>query len=196
MHATRWFPSLRGSFRHGLEQSVRLACSGRLNARVIISLFATAFGITACQAPSRESSRFVVPLDSVGIRASIDSFGAKVMRANATGDAKLFAETWATDGIMSAPGMPPIHGRDSIVASFRRRAPLPPGAVMTINPTELQILSANWAYVFGVDSLILTPQGATVPVTETSTFLVLLRKGPDGWQNYREVLSANQLHRR
>lgn len=29
-------------------------------------------------------------------------------------------------------------------------------------------------------------------MTETSTFLVLIRKTAEGWQTYREVLSANQ----
>jgi uncharacterized protein (TIGR02246 family) len=114
------------------------------------------------------------------------------MRAEEAGDAELFATTWATDGIMSLPGNSPVHGRDSIVAYFRRRPPLPPGAKMTIHPTELQILGPAWAYVFGVDSLTYTPQGATTPVHKTSTFLVLLRKTSEGWQSYREVLSANQ----
>jgi uncharacterized protein (TIGR02246 family) len=126
------------------------------------------------------------------IGASLDSLGAVVMQANQTGDAELFASTWAQDGIMSTPGSPPIHGRDSIVAAFRRRPPLAPGSSMTIHPTEMQILSPEWAYVFGVDTLRYSPEGAAEPVTETLTFLVLVRKTPEGWQTYREVLSANQ----
>lgn len=57
---------------------------------------------------------------------------------------------------------------------------------------EMRILSAEWAYVFGVDTLTYTPEGATEPVRETSTFLVLVRKTPEGWKTYREVLSSNQ----
>jgi len=128
------------------------------------------------------------------IGASLDSLGAIVMQANQTGDAELFASTWASDGIMSTSGSRPLHGRDSIVAAFRRRPALPPGSSMTIHPTEMEILSPEWAYVFGVDTLRYTPEGSAAPVTETLTFLVLVRKTAEGWQTYREVLSANQPH--
>jgi uncharacterized protein (TIGR02246 family) len=113
------------------------------------------------------------------------------MRANETRDAELFASTWAKEGIMSYPGNTPLHGRDSIVAAFRRRPPLPAGAKVTIHPTELQIINGEWAYVMGVDTLTHAPQGSAPPVTETSTFLVILRKTAEGWQTYREVLTPN-----
>jgi hypothetical protein len=44
----------------------------------------------------------------------------------------------------------------------------------------------------GVDTLTFTPPRASAPVQQTSTFLVILRKTAEGWQTYREVLSANQ----
>jgi len=147
--------------------------------------------VSACQPreqPSGESASF----DTTAIRASIDSLAAKVMRAEETGDAELFASTWASDGIMSLPGSPPVRGRDSIVAVFRKRPPLPPGGKMTIHPTELEILSPEWAYVWGVDTLVYTPQNAKAPIKKTSTFFVILRKTAEGWQSYREALSPNQ----
>ena len=92
---------------------------------------------------------------------------------------------------MAAAGSAVLHGRDAIVEAFRNRPPLPPGARMTVHPTELAVLSADWAYAFGVDTLAYTPPGATEPVIETMTFLVLIRKTADGWKTYREVLTAN-----
>jgi uncharacterized protein (TIGR02246 family) len=154
---------------------------------VVIALLAG-----ACETPEVVSSASAVELDTIAIRASIDSLAANVMRANETGDADLFATTWAADGVMSEPGVEPVRGRDSIVARFRRRPPLPPGARMTIHPTELQIQSAEWAYVMGVDSLTFTTPQSSTPTLETSTFLVILHKGPEGWQTYREVLTAHQ----
>ena len=148
--------------------------------------------ISACQPREQQPSGQSASVDTTAIRASIDSLAANVMRAEETGDAKLFASTWARDGIMSLPGSPPVRGRDSIVAVFRRRPPLPRGARMTIHPTELEILSPEWAYVWGVDTLAYTPQGATAPIKKTSTFFVLLRKTVEGWQSYREALSPNQ----
>jgi uncharacterized protein (TIGR02246 family) len=156
--------------------------------------FALLIGLmsAACQSPVQRTPDSSEALDTTAIRASIDSLAAKVMRANETGDAALYAAVWAEDGIMSDAGSPSVHGRDSIVALFRRRPPLPAGARMTIHPTELQILSADWAYVMGVDTLTFTPPNASAPKQETFTFLVVLRKTAEGWQTYREVLSANQ----
>lgn len=161
-------------------------------ARTHISIVCAVGLIAACQPSTNPPSGEGVAIDTAAIRASIDSLGAVVMRAYETGDAELFASTWAVDGMVSAPGSPPIRGRDSIVADFRRRPPLPPGATMTIHPTEVRVMSAEWAYVLGTDTLTLTPDGAAAPVKEAFTFLVIVRKSTDGWQSYREVLSANQ----
>ena len=145
----------------------------------------------ACESGAEQPVAANAREDTVGVRASIDELAANVMRANETGDAVLFASTWAEDGIMSMPGGPPIRGRDAIVAAFRTRPPLPPGATMTIHPTEMEIMNGEWAYVMGVDTLTHTPPGAAEPVYETSTFLVLLRRTAEGWQTYREVLTTN-----
>ncbi len=149
-------------------------------------------GLAACQQQGQQSPSRGAAVDTAAIAVSLDSLAAVVMRANETGDAELFASTWAEDGVMSASGSPPVHGREGIVADFRRRPPLPPGAKMTIYPSELRVLSGEWAYAFGVDSLKYTPEGAPEPVVETSTFLVLIRKTAEGWQTYREVLTAHQ----
>jgi uncharacterized protein (TIGR02246 family) len=146
-------------------------------------------GLVACQPRGQQSQRAAV--DTSAIQSKLDSLGRLVSQANRTRDAELFASTWAKDGIMSGAGQPLVRGRDSIVAAFKRRQPLPPGAEMTIHPIEMRVLSGQWAYAFGVDSLTYTPDGAGEPVTETSTFLVLIHKTPEGWKTYREVLSAN-----
>jgi len=146
--------------------------------------------VAACQ-PWRASSDALSSLDTVGIRAAIDSLAMRVMRAHETGDAVLFASSWARDGIMSLAGSPPVYGRDSIVAAFRRRPALPPGAKMTIHPTEIRVLSPEWVYVMGVDTLTTPVAGSAAPATATFTFLVLVKKTEEGWQTYREVLSAN-----
>ncbi len=148
--------------------------------------------LAACQPGAPETPSAGVTLDTVGILASIDSLAGRVMLSNQAGDAEGFASTWAADGIMSVAGTPPAVGRDAIVAAFRARPPLPAGASMTIHPTEIRVLSADWAYVMGVDTLRVTPPGAAEPVIETFTFLVLLKKGAEGWQSYREVLTPHQ----
>lgn len=160
--------------------------------RAVLLAIVLGVSLTACPEHEQQHAGQSAAIDTAAIGASLDSLAAAVTRANQTGDAELFASTWAEDGVMSAPGTPPVRGRDAIVADFRRRPPLPAGATMTIHPSEIRVLSPEWAYAFGVDSLTYTPEGAAEPVKETSTFLVLVRKTSEGWQTYREVLSANQ----
>ena len=180
------------SFRAMLFRcSTLLSPLNAVSARTLLVIVICGFVASACESGDEQQSASSESFDTAAIRPSIDSLAANVMRANETGDAELFATTWAVDGIMSKAGGPPVHGRDSIVARFRRRPPLPPGAKMTIHPTELQIQSPEWAYVMGVDTLRFTPPNGS-PVQETSTFLVILRKTSEGWQTYREVLSPNQ----
>lgn len=148
-----------------------------------------AVGVAGCQAPTRSPDQTAT--DTAAILSAMDSLAATVGRAEDTGDAGLFASTWAEDGIMSLPGGPPIFGRDAIVAAFRSRPPLPPDGKLEIHPIEIRVLSADWAYAFGVDTLTYTPPGEQKPRREESTFLVLVRKTPAGWKTYREVLSAS-----
>jgi hypothetical protein len=62
----------------------------------------------ACQSSGNSAPPTVVALDTAAIRAAIDTLASKVMRAHETGDAELFASTWAVDGIMSDAGATPI----------------------------------------------------------------------------------------
>lgn len=189
--ATGLMPLIHAS-RFSWRCATSLIRRGALKQTTLLTLAAIGIVAGACQPPGqRRSDTSEVP-DTAAIRASIDSLTANVKRANETGDAELYATTWARDGMMSNTGSMPVHGRDSIVAKFRQRPPLPPGATMTIHPTEFRIQSPEWAYVMGVDTLRFTPPDASAPVQETYTFLVILRKTAEGWQTYREVLSANQ----
>jgi uncharacterized protein (TIGR02246 family) len=147
--------------------------------------------LTACQ-PQERLGAAESPIDTAAILASLDSLAAAVTEAHTSGNAERFSATLAADAIASMPGTPMIQGREAMVAGFKATPPLPPGATMKVTPMEIRVLSADWAYAFGVDTLTFTPPGATQPKKETSTFLVLIKKTPEGWKTYREVLSANQ----
>ncbi len=157
----------------------------------IIFLLMSVIIIFSCKSGSGETPEHP-SIDTVAIKAAIDSLGGMVQRAHDTKDDKLLASTWAKDGILSIAGGPPVKGRDAIVSALGNMPPLPPGGTMTIHPIEVQVLSPEWAYVFGIDSLKFTPQGATKQVTKTSTFFVLVKKTAEGWQTYRETLNPNQ----
>jgi hypothetical protein len=115
-----------------------------------------------------------------------------VGRAHYLKDYKMLGSTWAKDGILSMPGSPPVYGRDAIVSSFANMPPLPPGANFQMRGIDMKIMAADWVYILGTDSLTYTPVGASSPIKEASTFFVIIRKTPEGWQTFREVLSPNQ----
>ena len=158
---------------------------------IIVTLYGIVISIPACQQQEKQPLHLQVT-DTTSIRASIDSLGRVVQKAHDTKDNKLMASTWAKDGILVIAGSPPIIGRDAIVTALSNMPPLPPGGSMEIHPLDIQVLSPDWAYVLGVDSLKFTIPGDSKQTIETSTFFVLVRKTPDGWQTYRETLTPNQ----
>ncbi len=161
-----------------------------MNNCAISILFLTCF-FTSCQSNDQQEIKSN-SIDTTALLRSIDTLAAKMGKAHAKKDAELFGSTWMEDGIMSLPGAPMAVGKDDIVNSFKNQPELPPGADFKINPIEIKVINEEWAYAFGVDSLSLASMGNPEIPTQTFTFLVLLRKTPEGWKNYREVLSANQ----
>lgn len=162
-----------------------------MNNFFIILCTITGLSLIACN-NAEQGQAAAGRVDTTAELRSIDTLAAQMSQAHADKDAALFGSTWMEDGIMSLDGAPMAVGRDAIVTSFKNQPPLPPGADFKINPLEIKVINADWAYAFGVDSLTITPVGYTIPQKQTFTFLVLLRKTAYGWKNYREVLSANQ----
>jgi uncharacterized protein (TIGR02246 family) len=162
-----------------------------MNKFLIIICTIISFIFVSCT-NSEQRQAETTKVDTAALLKSIDTLAAKMGEAHANNDAALFGSTWMEDGIMSLSGQPMAVGKDAIVNSFKNQPPLPPGADFKINPLEIKVINQDWAYAFGVDSLNFTPVGYSVPQKQTFTFLVLLRNTPDGWKNYREVLSANQ----
>jgi uncharacterized protein (TIGR02246 family) len=136
---------------------------------------------------SPESSTF----DADENGAALNDLADTIKRAYASGDAELYASAFADDAIVSMPNQAPLCGRDAIKSAFETKPPLPAGATFDVDPTELEIISPEWAYAFGTDTLSVPIPGSE-PRIETMTFMVLIRKTPEGWKTFREVLSADQ----
>lgn len=157
----------------------------------IAGLVGIAISIPCCQQQQNHALQQPAT-DTIAIKASIDSLGRVVQKAHDTKDNELMASTWAKDGILIIAGSPPVVGRDAIVSALNNIPPLPPGGKMEIHPLDIQVMSSEWAYVLGIDSLQYTIPGTTKQTIETSTFFVLVRKTSEGWQTYRETLTPNQ----
>ena len=129
-------------------------------------------------------------LDKDRIAAEVLELAERVDKAYRTNDSELYAETLDEDAIVSIPGKPPVRGREALKSMFESRPPLPPGATFEVNPTEIEIISGDWAYAFGTDTFTV-PISHGAPVVETMTFMVLIRRTSEGWKTFREVLSAD-----
>ena len=121
------------------------------------------------------------------IMSELERLAETIQRAYATNDVELYLSAFDEEAIVSMPAAPPVRGHDALRDAFLNRPALPPGATFDVTPLEIEPLSSEWAYAFGTDTLQLAPS-----VTQTMTFLVLIRKSEKGWKTFREVISADQ----
>ena len=119
--------------------------------------------------------------------SALGKLAGDIKRAYETNDVDLYLSAFDKDAIVSMPGVPPARGHEALRALFENRPLLPPGAMFTVEPLEIEPLSSDWAYAYGTDILTL-PDG----VKESITFLVLIRKTAEGWKTFRESLSPDQ----
>jgi ketosteroid isomerase-like protein len=126
------------------------------------------------------------------IMAELGKLADTIKKAYADNDADLYISAFDKDAIVSMPGSPPVRGHAELRTVFENRPELPPGATFEVVPLEIEALSSEWAYAFGTDILEYRPPGSEVPVRDTMTFLVLIRKTAEGWTTFREVISSNQ----
>jgi uncharacterized protein (TIGR02246 family) len=130
--------------------------------------------------------------DESEIGAALNELADTIKLAYATGDVDLYASAFAEDAVISMPGIYPVRGIAAIRELFINRPQLPPGATFQVEPSEIEVLSAEWAYAFGIDTVTYPSADGGEESKETMTFIVLIRNTSDGWKTYREVLSANQ----
>lgn len=152
-------------------------------------LVAAVLVATACQPAGERGAMQETAVDTAAARAAIDSVRTVFEEAYTAGEIERVAPLLAPDVLVSAPGEPPIRGRDSVVAHEQRT--WPEGATSTLTPIETRVLSDEWAYEIGTSAVTVTPEGAEEARTMESTYLVILRNTGEGWRVYREVLSPD-----
>lgn len=148
-------------------------------------LAALAFG--ACQ-PQAEEADQGAAADTAEIVASVDSLRSAYEEAFNAGEWQRLETMVTEDAIIVSPGG---AVRDSLQGTAG--PPYPEGATLEITAAETRVLSADWAYDMGTGVLTWTPEGADEARTLSDTYLVLLRRTPDGWKVHREVASSRPL---
>lgn len=158
----------------------------------LLAMVALAFA-AGCAEPEASSSDTEAaadpaPLDTVAIRAAIDSLRADYEAAVASGDLASLGALVTDDVIAVGPGGAQW---DSLRAASE--FPWPPGATLDISPIEVRVLNSEWAYELGSSTATYTPPGASERRTLQDTYMVLFRRTPTGWKLHREVASPALL---
>lgn len=149
-----------------------------------LSVVLITLGLAACQ-PQGGGQSQQAAVDTATVIARIDSLRGAYEDAVAAGNFKKMG-TMLTDGaVMVQAGGP---GWDAMRAAAK--GPFPPGATIDITPKEVRVLSSEWAYEFGTATVTYTPEGAEESRSLKDTYLLILRKTPDGWKAHREVASS------
>lgn len=153
---------------------------------LILLIVVVAVGLAACRSQSQKPPRQAATVDTAAVIASIDSLRAAYENAFAAGDVKKMATLLTDDGRFVQPGGAQW---DSMRAASK--GPFPSGATLDISPMEVRVLSKDWAYELGTATLAYTPKGPGKERTLPHTYLLLLRKTPEGWKAHREVASSH-----
>jgi len=138
-----------------------------------------------------EPKSSLTDLEREEIMAALGALAETIKQAHATDDVDLYLSAFDEDAIVSMPNIPPVRGHDALRAAFENRPQLPPGATFKVEPLELEPLCQEWAYAFRTETLEYQPPGSAGHIRETMTFLVLIRKTPEGWKTFREVVSPD-----
>jgi len=112
--------------------------------------------------------------------------------ATAANDLPKILSLMAEDVVFLVPGQPPMRGRESFAAGFRK-AVQQYHIQSTAEIQEIQI-TGDWAYCWNRLTVTMTPLQAGSPVRRQGYTLTIFRKQPDGaWVLYRDanLLSAS-----
>ena len=124
------------------------------------------------------------PADRAIVRASLDTFTARVLRADWPAAAKLYAP--------GARFMPPnqkvVVGPQNIETWMRSFPPLKAFA-LTIDTIAG---SGDIAYVAGHYTMTFTPPGAPAPVSDAGKFLEVPPRGDGAWLNIADEFNSDQ----
>lgn len=144
---------------------------------------AIAFGvaIVACMPPSRPFS----DADRASIRATSDTFTARVLRADWAGASKMYS----TDARFMPPNQPIVVGRAAIETWMHGFPPLKAFKITV----DTIAGSGDLVYTAGHYTMTFQPAGAPTPINDNGKFLEVHARQTDGtWLNVSDMFNSDQ----
>ena len=137
-------------------------------------------GVAGCQQAAPLSAA-----DQAAVRASVDSFTARVTRADWPSAVALYS----ADVHFMPPNQPAVEGRDALLTWMKAFPPINSFA-LTVDEVSGE---GSVAYVRGHYAMTFTPPGAKAPVADAGKFLEVHRRAADGtWPNVADMFNSDK----
>jgi ketosteroid isomerase-like protein len=141
--------------------------------------------VAALAAACQPAPAGLTPADEAAIRASVDSFAVRALRADWDGNVALFT----ANGSMLPPNEPARNGHDAILAWMKA---YPPITAFTTGVDEVGG-AGDVAYVRGHYAITIMPPGATAAIADTGKFLsVHRRQADDTWPMTLDMFNSDK----
>ncbi len=147
-----------------------------------IVLPAIALGVAtfACMPPSRPFS----DADRAAVRATTDTFTARVLRADWTAASNMYS----TDARLMPPNQPAVVGRPAINTWMHA---FPPVKAFVITVDTI-VGSGDLVYTAGHYTMSIQPAGAPAPMNDKGKFLEVHARQSDGsWLNVSDMFNSD-----
>jgi|SRR5579859_3083295 len=135
----------------------------------------------ACMPPSRPFS----DADRAAVRATTDSFTARVLRADWTAASNMYS----TDAHFMPPNEPAVVGRPAIL---KWMGAFPPVKAFALTVDTI-VGSGDVAYTTGHYKMSVQPAGAPQPMNDAGKYLEVHMRQADGtWLNVADMFNSDQ----
>jgi ketosteroid isomerase-like protein len=144
--------------------------------------------IAACQpaAETAEQAEARMASEAAAARTAIEASQARFVVHFNAGQGDSLAAHYTEDGRVMAPNTPVASGRQAIAASMGMMG----GATLVLT-TESVAANGSLAVERGTYKIILTPPGATAPITDTGKYLVHWHKVGDTWLKVDDIWNSD-----
>jgi ketosteroid isomerase-like protein len=149
--------------------------------RSVLPVITLGVAVAACMAPGHTFT----DADRATVRATTDSFTARVLRADWTAASNMYS----TDAHFMPPNEPAVVGRPAILKWMRAFPPVKAFALTV----DTIVGSGDLAYTTGHYKMSVQPAGAPRPMTDAGKYLeVHMRQADGSWLNVSDMFNSDQ----
>jgi uncharacterized protein (TIGR02246 family) len=126
-------------------------------------------------------------------RGEIERFTAEWNAAMKAKDVERLVSMVTEDVVFLPPGFPPIRGRQAVEAMYRSFFPQFSRVEQEAVSEEVEVMG-DWAFAWGLESIVLVPQSDGTPIRMHGKGLSILKRQADGsWKCARAINNSQIL---